>query len=553
MITGKKFLLIDDSNTAIAIMRSMLNASGISNDNIDSTMDSQKAIRLLATHSYDIVVCDYNMRHHIDGALIFDEVKTRKLMQSDGVFICVTGDNSQQVVSHFIELEPDDYLIKPFSAAIFVERIEMVLNRKSAIFALLMAVDNKEYETAIDLCNRYRTTYPEYVGYIDRIHGDCLLRAERHNEAKKFYAEACKNYDHLWPKVGFGQALKGLGELEKAEAVFREILQKHPKQPIVRKHLAGCLIAGDRIPEALDQFNLLHKVNPANPMRELIIANLYAVAQQHDKAAIGYQRFITKVKGTSRFSYGININVPVSLMLASIYTDDNTTHEELVNEARHVIYDQHGHEDSEQEQYKNELSTMVGVAILACLHGEIEDCFKIVSKINIEEKPVDDYYTVLNIARVYGFCGMPEQYEHTMQIARKLCVNADDDILIQSQIKLLEACHVEINQRLKEGGELVDKAFEKRSNNQATAAIEDAYRAFHMVPFHYQLCYLILELTALATPSFMSPTVIKGIISSCDWVIRNDTRPSEAEVKRAAELYKLALVRVEKIPQKKSA
>ena len=145
---------------------------------------------------------------------------------------------------------------------------------------------------------------------------------------------------------------------------------------------------------------------------------------------------------------------------------------------------------------------------------------------------------------------MPEQYERTMKIARKLCAKADDDVLIQSQVKLLEACHAEINHRLKAGAELVEKAFIMRNNNQATAAIEDAYRAFHMVPFHYKLCYLILELTALATPSFLSPQDIKGVIASCDWVYRNDTRPSYDEVKRAGELYRLALARVEKIAHK---
>lgn len=544
MITGKKFLLIDDSSTAISLIRSMLNSAGISNDNIDSTTDSLKAIRLLASHSYDIVISDYNMRHHIDGGLIFDEVKQRKLLPNDGVFICVTGDNTEQVVSHFIELEPDDYLIKPFCGAVFVERIEKVLERKSALFPLLMAVDNKEFQTAIGLCERYKKNFPAYSGYIDRINGDCLLRSERHQEAKQFYEEACKHTDHLWPRVGFGQALKELGDLKAAEAVFQEILDKYPKQPLARKHLAGCLMASDRVPEALEQFNILHKVNSANPLRELIIANLYASLQQHEKAAIGYQRYTSKVIGTSRFSYGINLNVAVSLMLASIYVEDNAESAELVKEARHNIFEHKVSGDTDKERYESEMGALVGVAILACLHGEIEDCFTIVSKINIHDKPIDDYYTVLNIARLYGFCGMPDKYEKTMQVARDLCGNADDAALIQSQVKLLEACHSEINHRLSEGGKLVEQAFEKRNNNLATQAIEDAYRAFQMVPFHYKLCFLILELTALSTPSFLGLKEVRGVIESCHWVYQNDTRPSESEAKRARELYKLAMKRV---------
>ncbi|MGF1874979.1 hypothetical protein L4D77_06540 [Photobacterium frigidiphilum] len=62
------------------------------------------------------------------------------------------------------------------------------------------------------------------------------------------------------------------------------------------------------MPEALEQFHLLHKVNSANPLRELIIANLYAVLQQHKKAAIGYLHFIKKVTGISRYSFGVYSN-----------------------------------------------------------------------------------------------------------------------------------------------------------------------------------------------------------------------------------------------------
>ncbi|UTV26694.1 tetratricopeptide repeat-containing response regulator [Photobacterium atrarenae] len=549
MLKGKKFLLIDDSNTAITLMRSMLNSYGVTNDYIDSTTDSQKAIRVLASHSYDVVICDYNMRHNIDGGLIFDEAKRRQLLPSDGVFICVTGDNTQQVVSHFIELEPDDYLVKPFSASTFFERIERVAERKSAIYPLLLAVDNKEYQTAIGLCKRYKLSYPDYGGYIDRIHGDCLLRSERHMEAKRFYEEACQHTDHLWPRVGYGQALKELGQLKEAEAVFQEILDKYPKQPLARKHLAGCLMVSDRVPEALEQFNILHKVNSANPLRELIIANLYASLQQHKKAAIGYQRYISKVAGTSRYSHGVDLNISVSLMLASLYTENVAEHTELVKEARHNINEQRIVGESEEERLESEISALAGVAIFACLHGDIENCFTIVNKVNSLDKPLTDYYTVLNIARLYGFCGMPDKYEKTMQLARNLCALSDDDALIQSQVKLLEACHAEINQRLTRGNKLVEQAFEKRKNNQAIEAIEDAYRAFHMVPFHYRLCFLILELTALATPSFLTSKEVEAVIYSCHWVLQNDTRPTAEEVKKADELYRVAMQRVGNMPR----
>ena len=77
VINKKRFLVIDDSVVTISLMRWILNGAGITNELIDSTTDSLKAIRLLSQHRYDVVICDYNMNHHIDGALIFDEARQR--------------------------------------------------------------------------------------------------------------------------------------------------------------------------------------------------------------------------------------------------------------------------------------------------------------------------------------------------------------------------------------------------------------------------------------------------------------------------------------------
>ncbi|WP_037028448.1 response regulator [Psychromonas aquimarina] len=551
MLKNKKYLIIDDFETAIAIMRTMLNSANVTNDDIDSTTDSMKAIRLLANHKYDVVLCDYNMRHHIDGGLIFDEVKQRKLIPSDAVFICVTGDNSEAVVTHFIELELDDYLLKPFRFSEFIGRIERVVIRKTELSGLLQSVENKDYQSGLDFCAIYRGLYPNYSGYINRINGDCLLRLKRHNDARIFYEQACKNTELAWPQIGLGQALQGLGELDKAESIFQKILTKHPKQPLARRSLAHCMMMRNETPQALAQFNILHKVNPANPLRELIIANLYAVLQEHEKAAYGYQRFIAKVTGTSRYSSGITVNISISLLLASLYTYDNKEHADLVNEARHNIYELNSDMEKAAVEPDTELSILTGFGILACLEGDIKNCFIVASKIETDSREVTDFYTVLNMARLYGFCGMPDLYEKAMLQARKLCGQTDDDVLMLSLVKLLDSCQKQIKQRLKNGKKLTATALVHRQNNRANQAAEDAYKAFTMVPFHFQPCLLILELTALSTPAMLSPAETRDILESCYWVYCNDKRPSYDEKKRAKELFDMAIVRVGKVVHKK--
>jgi len=546
VIHNKRFLVIDDSVITISLIRWMLNSAGVANDFIDSTTDSLKAIRLLSHHRYDVVICDYNMNHHIDGALIFDEVKQRKLITSNTVFICITGDSTLSVVTHFIELEPDDYLLKPFCSQDFIHRIEAVVARKVVMSPLLSAMDSQDYQLALELCDSYRANYNtnnmQYASYINRIYGDCLLRLKRHDEALAFYQKSCEETDSIWSEIGLGQTYQSLGDLDKAEDIFKDILTKHPRQPVARQSLANCLMVRDKLPDAIREFNMAHKVNPANPHRELILANLYTALQQHGKAAAGFQRFITKVEDTSRYSYGVAMNTYVSLLLASLYTESTQEHDELLSQAQYKI-----HEFSAEAEGDNiaEFNLLIGLGILAYINGDIKNALIVVHKLSAATKPTVDFYTELNITRLYGLCGIPDLYEQSLLRAQGLCKNTNEDVLLLSQIKMLDGAKYEIQQRLQEGKVLTEKAQEQRQENAANLAIKYAYKAFHRVPFNYNNCRLIIELTALATPSeSQSETSIherESILKSCDWIYENDNRPTTEEKRRTHELFHLAI------------
>lgn len=542
VISKKRFLVIDDSVITISLIRWILNGAGITNELIDSTTDSLKSIRLLSQHSYDVVICDYNMNHHIDGALIFDEAKQRKLIAAETVFICVTGDSTLSVVTHFIELEPDDYLLKPFCAKEFIHRIELVLARKAIIAPLLAGMENQDYQQVLLLCEQFTNSHPEYTTYINRIYGDCLLRLKRHDEALFVYRKSCAESNCMWSEIGLGQTYQSLGDLDKAEDIFNKILSKHPRQPIARQNLANCMMVRDNLPDAIREFNTAHKINPANPHRELILANLYTAVQQHHKAAAGFQRFITKVVDTSRYSDGVAMNTYVSLLLASLYTDSSQEHAELVSQAQQKI---HAYSLSSEGNNIAEFNLLVGLGVLAYINGDIKNALLVIHKIKETKQLAIDFYTELNIARLFGLCGIPELYEGAVERAQLLCKDTNDDILMLSQVKMLEGATNEIQQRLQEGRELTDKAQAERQDNAGNLAIKYAYKAFHRVPFNYNNCRLIIELTALATPSeSQSETSIherETILKSCDWIYENDNRPTTEEKRCTHELFNLAL------------
>jgi len=549
MANKKRYLIIDDCATSISLVRWILNNLGISNNYIDSTTDSLKSIRLLAQHNYDVVICDYNMNHHIDGGLILDEIKRRKLLTHDAVFICMTGDSTESVVTHFIELEPDDFLLKPFRSIEFVLRIQAAEKRKIVIAPVLAAIDKKDYQEALRLCTKLKAEHSPYLSYIDRIYGDCLLRLKRHNEALEFYEKSCENSYNTWAEIGLGQTYQALGDLGKAEDIFKQILTKHPKQPLARQHLANCMIISDRLPDAIAEFNIAHKINPANPHRELVIANLYTALSKHDKATVGFQRFITKVMDTSRYSHGIAMNVSISSLLSSLYIEDVQQQDDLVNLAKHKIYELNEIAQKCNTDPDMAFNILPALGILSYVSGDIKNALAVAYEIHHKNNQVVDFYTEINIARLYGLCGIPDFYDESILRAQYLCKGTDDDILMLSQIKMLDGTQKEIQQRLEEGKQLSEKALLQRKNNDANRAIKNAYKAFYCIPFHYNNCKLIIELAALSTPPPSQSAIDihknESILKSCYWIYENDNRPSTEEKRHNYELFELAMSKLE--------
>jgi len=245
-----------------------------------------------------------------------------------------------------------------------------------------------------------------------------------------------------------------------------------------------------------------------------------------------------KVAGTNRYNHGIAVSVSVSLLLASLYTDDNEERSDLLSEARNNLC------DLSVSIVDSTLDVEIGFGILACMEGDIKSCFLVANKIKKDISEVTSFYTALNMAKLYSFCGMSSSYEKAVSQARNICGQTDDDVLMLSLVKLLESSSKVIKQRYENGEKLISKAFAHRQKNKANLAISEAYQAFFMVPFSVKSCLLILELTALSTPSLLSTEKVLAIIESCWWVCSHNIRSSSDEKNRAKRLFNIASAKV---------
>ena len=97
-----------------------------------------------------------------DGYQLFEELKLKKLLKTNTVFIMVSAETTLQVVHGLVELQPDDYLLKPFSYKKLESRLVRALEKRKVLGAIYDSLAVQDYKKALAECARASKTHSKY-------------------------------------------------------------------------------------------------------------------------------------------------------------------------------------------------------------------------------------------------------------------------------------------------------------------------------------------------------------------------------------------------------
>ena len=118
-------LVVDDEPTIVEVVGTYLERAGFA---VERAMDGLEALRLAELHRPDLVVLDL-MLPGLDGFEILRRLRERPGKPVAVIMLTARGEESDRLVG--LRLGADDYVVKPFSPAELVARVEAVLRRVS--------------------------------------------------------------------------------------------------------------------------------------------------------------------------------------------------------------------------------------------------------------------------------------------------------------------------------------------------------------------------------------------------------------------------------------
>ncbi|MFL5872343.1 MAG: response regulator transcription factor [Solirubrobacterales bacterium] len=118
-------LVVDDEPTIVEVVGTYLERAGFE---VERAMDGLEALRLTELHRPDLVVLDL-MLPGLDGFEVLRRLRERPGKPVAVIMLTARGEESDRLVG--LRHGADDYVVKPFSPAELVARVEAVLRRVS--------------------------------------------------------------------------------------------------------------------------------------------------------------------------------------------------------------------------------------------------------------------------------------------------------------------------------------------------------------------------------------------------------------------------------------
>ena len=234
----KRCLVVDDLSEIRGSIKRMLKVFGV--EEVDTAANGEEAVELCTNHSYDIVLCDYNLGKGKDGQQILEELRYRGLLKNTSLFIMITAESSRDMVLGALEYQPDDYVTKPITQQSLRSRLDKALVRHEDLYDIKKAIDKKKYKEAVELCTKTMAAESRYENICKNMQAELYQRLEDYDKAREIYEAVLEDNSAVWAKLGLGKTLIALKEFDEAESILKEVLEVDTRYVEAHDLLAIC-------------------------------------------------------------------------------------------------------------------------------------------------------------------------------------------------------------------------------------------------------------------------------------------------------------------------
>lgn len=231
-------LIIDEQALAQNYLRYTLEKLGYSQ--VHFTDKAQTALAMCKERQFDLIICSFNLQQGKDGYQLYEELKVRRLQKLSTGFIFISAETDPSLVYSVLELQPDEFLAKPYTMRDLQTRIERVLKRKFELRPIYQWLENGRPDRALQQLDQMlaQGQSPKMVPVLLRFKGDLLLESSEFAKAQQFFQSVLAVQPFGWARIGLIKAFRGNGDIVQANAQMQQLEMRGENKLFVLEQLA---------------------------------------------------------------------------------------------------------------------------------------------------------------------------------------------------------------------------------------------------------------------------------------------------------------------------
>ncbi|MFM2482586.1 response regulator [Celerinatantimonas sp. YJH-8] len=269
---GKQVLIVDDQRAFQIMLRSMLQNFGATDFHFAAS--GEAAIRTCQKYSFDILLVDYNLGTGKNGAQLLEELRLTKAISPSALYIIISGDNNRSMVLNALEMEPDDFLTKPFSQYQLINRIARAYQKRQELLPIYTHLDEHQYQSAVETCKSYIRDQGRYQSYCHNLMIESFIHLQDYENAHIHLCQQLKEHPQTWALATLGQVQFLMGDYAKSIHTLELVIEEHPLILLAYDHLAKAYRANNQLPEALSIIQKANQISPYSISRQQLMAEL---------------------------------------------------------------------------------------------------------------------------------------------------------------------------------------------------------------------------------------------------------------------------------------
>ncbi len=241
-------LLVDRSPEMRGTLRAMLGQCGM--DDVQPAATAAAAVRKLEERAYDLILCEYALGDGQDGQHLLEDLRTHRLIPLSTVFIMVTSESNYERVVSAVELAPNDYLLKPFTADSLFQRVTRAMEKREAFLPAFGLIEIGNFNEAVESCREGETRTPHYAIDFMRLRAELLVSLGQAENAQEVYRRILESKAVPWARLGLAKTLFMQKRFNEAEEGLSRLIEENRQYLDAYDWLSRTREAAGRLEEA---------------------------------------------------------------------------------------------------------------------------------------------------------------------------------------------------------------------------------------------------------------------------------------------------------------